>query len=221
MALLAPEEQVKVAYAQARKGLGARQDVTRQQALKDIERRLSISGPSGAADKLRRKALLDIEAQFGQQEAGLGSEEAQQLGGLAEAQKQREFATSERLGSETFAASESEKQRKLAERQLAQQESQFGRTLEFQQGSFAEQMRQSWAEFDESVKANFVNAAIAAKDAGIKKPEDWGRIIESMRFLFPETVGRQTSGPPLYASGSNVRFEPSPSRPSQVYRTLR
>lgn len=77
------EKSLMTQYAQMRRGLGARQDVTRQSLMEDLARRQSIQGgPSGASDKIRRKALIEAERGFAQEEAGIGAEEAAARAGL-------------------------------------------------------------------------------------------------------------------------------------------
>lgn len=107
------EDELRRKFAEARVALKARQEKAKESALADIARRAEISGgPTGATDKIRRKALTELETGFGAEEAGLGSEEA---GALA--------------------------QQKFQEKQLAQQESQFARTLDFQNKEFRENLR--------------------------------------------------------------------------------
>lgn len=136
---------IKEQYGQARNILGASRDVGRQRLEEELARRTAIAGgPSGAREKIRQKALTELERGFGQEEAGLKSQEAAAL------QQSEQDITGRAFGRE----------------QLGMQESQFARTLDFQN-----------KEFQENLKTNFVNAAIALKDAGLTTAGSWTSLL--------------------------------------------
>ena len=48
-----------------------------------------------------------------------------------------------------------------------------------------------WAEFDENLMTNFINAAIALKEAGLKSADDWARLTDSQGIL-PQIYGNRS-----------------------------
>lgn len=157
------EEQLRKSYSQMRRQLGARQDVARNRLEEDLRRQEAATGGFGGASlKIRQKSLRDLETGIGEQEAGIGAQEAQQLAGLGSERASREFARQERIGSEQFAG----EQNRLAREQ---QQKQFEATL-------GEQVRQFSLEFDENKKTNAINAAIAIRDAGLVTPARWAQL---------------------------------------------
>lgn len=146
-------------FNQRKTGLQEQFDRTRQlvqgqknEAMRQSENSLArfaaISGlGSGASEKAKQNALKDIQTGFGQVEAEVGSQQAQAADSLA-----------------------------AQEAQAREQSRQFNQTLQFQKDSFADQLQYQWAEFDENLKTNMLNAAIALKDAGLGKISKWQKL---------------------------------------------
>lgn len=105
------QEDVSRTFAEARKTLGARQDVARQQIQEDLARQgASQGGFGGATLKLRQKAIADMERGVSADAASLSAQEAQAKAGLKENAANRELGFG----------------------QLAQAGEQFGQQMKFQ-----------------------------------------------------------------------------------------
>lgn len=142
-------------FASTRATLGAAKDETRRQSKNSLDRFAAVSGlGSGASEKAKQEANRNIETGFAQTEGQLGAAEAAAKDQLA-AQGQ----------------------------QMEQQQGQFRDTLNFQKNSFAEQMRFQWKEFDENLKTNLINGAIAIKNAGLSDPRAWAKLGSTMGRL--------------------------------------
>jgi len=173
-------EDITRQYAGMRRGLRAQQGATSRQAKRSRSRFLARTGGAGAAgEKMAQKSEAEIGRGFGADIASVSGQEAgarQQLLGqraertftAEEAEKQRGFAAQEAALQRTFTAEEAAKQR---EEQIRQ----FDLMYSFQQ-----------MEFTENQKTNIINASVAAKKAGLKKPEDWERVSSGLRNIYGE-----------------------------------
>lgn len=78
---------------------------------------------------------------------------------------------------------------------------QFKETMQFQKDSFADQMALQWAEFDETQKAQVINAMTALKEAGIRSAKDYANIFGASGGVVREIYGSrapQTTAAGLY-----------------------
>lgn len=88
--------------------------------------------------------------------------------------------------------------RAFGREQLGLQESQFARTMQLQQ-----------AEFRENLKTNFINTAIALKEAGLKSADDWKDLL-SRDYGFLSQFS-PSHAPGVFSGGQNqpgVVFQP-------------
>lgn len=84
------EKNISEAYARARAGLQARQDVNAQNLSNDLDRQQAqVGGFGGAAVKMRQKAITEAAQGFQADQAGIDSSEAQAKAGLNEARAGR------------------------------------------------------------------------------------------------------------------------------------
>lgn len=137
--------------------IDAQEGTTKRNVLMNAQRAGAIAGTTGggAQQKLENKALTNVGKEFGSLKSGVESDFAQQ---------------------EQAAA--------LQDRQMTTQEDQFKQTLDFQKNSFADQMKYQWSEFDENKKTNFLNAAVAMKDAGLNNPNQWVSLYSSLTGIY-------------------------------------
>lgn len=135
----------------------AQEGSTTRNVLKNAQRAAAITGTtgSGAQQKIQQKALTDVGKEFGSLKSGVESDFAQQEQAINDAEETRNI-----------------------------QKEQFGKTLDFQKDSFAQQMKFQWKEFDENLKTNFLNAAVAMKDAGLNNPSQWVNLYSSIRGIY-------------------------------------
>jgi len=176
-------------YALTRQKLkGTKQELGRQSddAFKRFAAQQGLQG-SGALLKAKGTAQQHLGQQFGDIEAGLGAEEAAAREGIL---GEREIRGSE----QEFAAREAEKARQS-------QEMMFGKQLDFQKGSWADQFGLMQREFDENLKTNIINAAIALHSAGLRDAKDWHKLLSGdpkrpgmLQYMYPDrtlpTIGK-------------------------------
>lgn len=111
----------------------------------------------GAQNSLQRFAAI----------SGIGSGAAEKAKQEAERNIDQGYAqTSAGLAAQEAAAKD---QLAASEQGLLQQQ----QMLDFQKDSFAQQMKFQWAEFDENLKTNLINGAVALKNAGLNSPKAW------------------------------------------------
>lgn len=179
-------------FAAARSKLGGVKRETQRQAGQSLNRLQAQTGSvGGSIEKAKQKAISDIGQQFGELETGLGGQEAQAMSDL----KKQEQALLE-----------------SAEGRKMQQD-----LLEFQKGSFAEQMKFQWAEFDENLKTNILNAAIALKDAGLKSQNEWSKIFGGLSGLYGDRVPASFAPiPEAQAAKPGLRGRPNPNAPTRL-----
>lgn len=157
-------------FAERKSGLQEQFDRTRgliqgqkneamRQSENSLARFAAISGlGTGASEKAKQGAIKDIQTGFGALEAEVGNQQA--------AAKDQVLAQ---------------------ESQAREQARQFNQTLQFQKDSFADQLQFQWAEFDENLKTNFLNAAIALKDAGLGSVPKWQKLQGVMENFYGAT----------------------------------
>ena len=115
------------------------------------------------------KAQRELASGFGGAEASLAADEANQLRAAKSEQEAR-----------------------------AQQEKQFQQQLGFQKDSFADQMKFQINEFNENLKTNFINSAIALRDSGFGKLDKNGQSKALTQML--ATFGQLNKNANLYPS---------------------
>lgn len=125
------------------------------------------------AERLGAQDFASAEAQIGR-EFTTSERQAIQDYQSQEREKSQEFATQERLGGQEFQSRENLLSRDQADRQ-------FKDTLNFQKNSFAEQLALQKKEFDENIKTNLINAAIALKEAGLVKQRPGESLADAAR----------------------------------------
>lgn len=166
------EDLIKRQFAKGRTRLRGAEKEAKRQSKQGFDRLKARTGSTGGSiAKARQEGIEDIGQKIGEVRAGI---DAQEAGALSQAKAQ--------------------------EQQLTAQESQFQRTLDFQKDSFADQMAFQWAEFDENKRTNFINAAIALKEAGLRSRTAWASLLGprgAMREFYPEApaIGGGLRGP--------------------------
>lgn len=180
------DEALASQFAGARRKVTAQKGETERQSKNALQRLAAKVGPTGGAiAKAEQRQLRDVGKAFGDVEAGLGAQEA----AIQQQIKGQDI-------SQDLAISEAEKNREL-------QSQQFQDSLQFQQDSFAQQMAFQWAEFDENLKTNFINAAIALKDSGLKSSDDWGQLFSGLEGIFGSRV------PGSFEPSANANNQPA------------
>jgi len=165
---------------QKRKLGGVFREAGRQGKTQLSRLRAQTGGAGGALVKAAGLQAKELARARGDVEAGIEAQgAAQQQSLLAEKQAQK-FAREERLGGQEFMRGE----------RLGTQEFQAGEsrlTREQQAAQFERQMvemgRQFDIEFDENQKTNFVNAAVALKEAGLKSSDQWKTLAGEFGIL--------------------------------------
>lgn len=167
-------------FAKSRARLGGVKREAQRESKKGFQRLQARTGSvGGSLEKARQAEERRLARDIGELETGLQAQEA---------------AAQQELKGQEQALLEAATGR-------AQQAEQFGETLAFQKDSFAQQMALQWAEFDESLKSNLINAAVALKESGLKSATDWlkiagaGQAIFGERFPQLEGVGIRQEGP--------------------------
>lgn len=147
-------------YAKQRMRLKGQQTAATQQVGQNIDRLQARTGAMGGSiEKARNKAYTGVAKEFADTEAALGAEEASQLAAL-----------------------------KGRQQELGLQQSQFKDTMKEQKRQFSEQLKYQWAEMDENKKTNFINAAIALKEAGLKSSNDWNALFSGLQGVYGDRV---------------------------------
>lgn len=193
MAELDPEKLIREQFASSRRRLGGEKKKSLERLKGGFQRFAAANRLQGSGALLKAKGIQeqDVAQEFAGAERDVAGQEAQALSGLANIREQRKFAREERLGSQEFAAGEAAKEREA-------REGQFRETLEFQRDSFAQQLQFQWAEFNENTKTNFINTAIALREAGLDKAKNWDRLRQGLSrtgFTFdPRSFGGSKPG---------------------------
>lgn len=152
----AQDEELMKQFGAARKSLQTSK-ASAQQGIQDNQNKIQsrIGSLGGSVAKMQNKAITENERQFGAEQANLDAQEAQ---------------TKAQLGATREAADT--------------QSEQFKQTMALQNKTLAEQLKFQYAEMDENKKTNFLNAAIAMKDAGLKSSSDWSKIFEGLSGVY-------------------------------------
>lgn len=204
-------------YDALRKRLQSQFAQQKQETSDSIQRRFAANGMAGAG--AYGKAQDEAARQVGNAEADATAQ--LEFSAANEQQRQKEvgegraFAKSEREASQGFASSERQGAQGFAssERQAGQMFSKdlFDRDMAFKQMAFSDESKHRWAEFDESKKANEINAVTALGSADMSS-EDFAHYLNQYNQL---KGGGSTLGGAAAASGprpppgADLKIQPS------------
>ena len=152
-------------YAQTRQQLkGTKRDMGRQsdEAFKRFAAQQGLQG-SGALLKAQGLQQQQLGQQFGELEAGVSAQEAQAREGIL---GEREIRQSEQAFASKEAALGREHERGM-----------FDANLKFQKDSWADQFGLALREFDENLKTNIINAAIALNESKLTDASRWYNLL--------------------------------------------